>query len=58
MLIELMRFRSRIPLDYYKEIVNNYRKISFELDFGIVEEYAAMFKSGAKLMNMIQMEVL
>ena len=58
MLIELMRFRSRIPLDYYKEIINNYRKISFELDFGIVEEYAAMFKSGAKLMNMIQMEVL
>jgi len=58
MLIELMRFRSRIPLDYYKEIINNYRKISFELDFGIVEEYAAMFKSSAKLMNMIQMEVL
>ncbi len=58
MLIELMRFRTRIPMDYYKEIINNYRKLSFELDFGIVEEYAAMFKSGAKLMNMIQMEVL
>ena len=58
MLIELMRFMSRITLHYYKLIVNNYRKISFELDFGIVEEYAAMFKSGAKLMNMIQMEVL
>ena len=58
MLIELMRFKSKISMDYYKEIINNYRKISFELDFGIVEDYAAMFKSGAKLMNMIQMEVL
>lgn len=58
MLIELLRFRSRTPMDYYKEIINNYRKLAFELDFGIVEEYAAMFKSGSKLMNMIQMEVL
>ena len=58
MLIELMRFRYKIPMDYYKEIVNNYRKLSFELDFGIVEDYAAMFKNGTKLMNMIQLEVL
>ena len=58
MLIELMRFRTRIPMDYYKEIINNYRKLSFELDFGIVEEYSAMFKNSAKLMNMIQLEVL
>ena len=58
MLIELMRFKGKMPMDYYKEIINNYRKSSFELDFGIVEDYAAMFKSGAKLMHMIQMEVL
>lgn len=58
MLIELMRFRSKIPMDYYKEIVGNYRKLTFEMDFGIVEDYAAMFKNGAKLMNMIQLEVL
>lgn len=58
MLIELMRFKSKIPMDYYKEIINNYRHLSFELDFGIVEDYAAKFKSGAKFLNMIQMEVL
>ena len=58
MLIELMRFKARIPMDYYKEIINNYRKLSFELDFRIVEEYATMFRSSAKLMSMIQMEVL
>ena len=58
MLIELMRFRSKFPMDYYKEIIGNYRKLSFELDFGIIEDYAATFKNGAKLMNMMQMEVL
>ena len=58
MLIELMRFKHKIPMDYYKEIISSYRKLSFELDFGVIEDYAALFKSGSKLMNMIQMEVL
>lgn len=58
MLIELMRFRSKTPMDYYKEIIQNYRKLSYELDFGLVEDYAAMFKNGTTLMNMIQREVL
>ena len=58
MLIELMRSRAKIPLDYYKEVIQNYRKVSFELDFGLVEDYATMFRNGANLMEMIQMEVL
>ena len=58
MLIELMRFRSKIPMDYYKEVIGNYRKIIFELDFGLIEDYAVLFKSGDNFMNMIQMEVL
>lgn len=58
MLIELMRFRARIPMDYYKEVIQNYRKISFKMDFGLVEDYAAMFRNGVNLMDMIQMEVL
>ena len=58
MLIELMRFRSKMPMDYYKEIIQNYRKLSYELDFGLVEDYAALFKNGTTFMNMIQMEVL
>lgn len=58
MLIELMRSRAKIPMDYYKEIIQSYRKLSFELDFGLVEDYAFMFRNGANLMEMIQMEVL
>jgi len=58
MLIELMRFRAKLPLDYYKEIIQNYRKITFEMDFGLVEEYANLFRNSSTIMNMIQMEVL
>lgn len=58
LLIEMIRFRSKVPLDYYKEIINNYRDIAFELDFGLVEEYAALFKNSATLMRTVQMEVL
>ncbi len=58
MLIELMRFKARFSMDYYKEIIQNYRKLAFDLDFSLVEDYADMFKNGANLMNMIHMEVL
>ena len=58
MLVELMRFKTKLPMDYYKEIVRNYRNLSFELDFGLVEEYASMFKDGSMLMKMVQMEIL
>ena len=49
MLIELLRFRSRTPMDYDKEIINHYRILSSELDFAIVEEYIAMLKSSSKV---------
>lgn len=58
MLIELMRFRAKIPMDYYKEVIQNYRRLAYEMDFGLVEDYAAMFRNGTHLMDMIQMEVL
>jgi len=58
MLIELMRFRNNIPFDLYKEIIQNYRCIAEEMDFGLVEDYAYMFRNGNTLMNQIQMEVL
>jgi len=58
MLIELMRFKAKIPMDYYKEIIQNYRRISSEMDFGLVEDYASLFRNGNHLMDMIQMAVL
>ena len=47
MLIELLRFKHRMPYDYYKEILSNYRQIITELQIWRIQEYAAAFpKSG------------
>ena len=57
MLIELMRFRSRLPFDYYKEVISNYRNKVEMMDIALVEQYANKFKNSDKMMDMIQMEV-
>ena len=58
MLIELMRFRSKLPFDYYKEIIANYRNKAEAMDIALVEEYADHFKNADKIMDMIQMPEL
>ena len=58
MLIELLRFRSKLPMDYYKEIIRNYRKLSSTMDFTLVEDYALNFRNTSSLMDMVQREVL
>ena len=58
MLIELIRNKSKIPLDYYKEIIGNYRTRVNEIDFGKISKYAEHFKMNQTIMNTIQLEVL
>ena len=58
LLVDLIRFKSRLSFDYYKEIIGNYRKIVEELDFFSIEEYAEKLKHGPKIMEAIQLEVL
>jgi len=43
--------------DYYKEIIDNYRKIKSELDIYKLHEYANVYSNGEKIMTMIQDEV-
>ena len=58
MLIEALRNSKSMPFDYYKEIVAGYRRISSELDYQKIEEYASLFKRGKSLLNMLRLEVL
>ncbi len=57
MLIELVKNKNNIPYDYYKEIIDNYRKIKNELDVYKLQEYASVYFNGEKLMSIIQDEV-
>lgn len=58
LLIELVRNRKKLAFDYYKEIIGNYRKIIYELDFQAIEEYAEKLPKTELVMNTIKMEVL
>ena len=58
MLIELVRFRGKLPFDYYKEIIGAYRNRVETIDIVKVEEYAAKFKHSGKMMQIIELEVL
>lgn len=57
MLIELVRRKNQIPLDYYKEIISNYRKIVNTLDSFKISEYISYYKNEEKLYNRVQSEV-
>lgn len=58
LLIELIRSRRKLSFDYYKEIISSYRKLVNELDFMLVEEYAAQLPKTRAVMETVQMEVL
>lgn len=58
MLLELVRFRSKFPFDYYKEIIGAYRNRVETMDIAKVEEYAVKFKYSEKMMQIIELEVL
>ena len=58
MLIELVRFRGKLPFDYYKEIIEAYRNRVKIMDIAKVEEYADKFRHSNKMMQIIELEVL
>lgn len=58
MLIELLRFKNTLPYDYYKEIVNNYREIIYELDISKIEKYAKQFPKSNMILETLRKEVL
>lgn len=57
MLIELIRNKNKLPFDYYKEIIANYRKLIYELDMQAVQEYAMQLPKTKLVLDTLQLEV-
>lgn len=57
MLIELLRYKSKLPFDYYKEIIRYYRKILPELDVQMIQDYAFASPKSNKVFEILQLEV-
>lgn len=58
LLIELIRRKKQMPLDYYKEIINNYRDSIYKISMRRVEKYASHFNTEEHILDTIQLEVL
>ena len=58
MLIELIRYKNKIPFDYYKEVIRYYRDHFDEINFSLVDEYLENFPKKNLILRTIQMEVL
>lgn len=57
MLVELLRNKNKLPFDYYKEIIGNYRKIIGELDIPMIQDMAMELPKSRMIMEALQMEV-
>lgn len=58
MLIELIRNKNALPFDYYKEIIESYRKRISSLDIEKLQDYISMFPKQNHIFEAIQLEVL
>lgn len=58
MLIELLRYKNKLPFDLYKEVLLNYRKIMPQLNIQEIQDIAMQSPKQAMVMEALQMEVL
>lgn len=58
MLIELIRNKNKLPFDYYKEIIENYRNRVYDLDTQKLQEYIKHFPKSQAIFESIQLEVM
>ena len=58
MLIELIRYKKKLPFDYYKEIILNYRKILPRLNIERIQDFELAAPKSNKILETLQMEVL
>ncbi len=58
LLIEVIRYETKISGEEYNHILRQYRKIANELDFGKLFEYAKHFKEFNKIYNVVTNTIL
>ena len=58
MLIELVRYKNKLPFDLYKEVLLNYRRIMPQLNIQTIQDIAMQSPKKAMVMETIRLEVL
>ena len=58
MLLELLRNKNKLPFDYYKEVIRNYRRIMYELDMQSIQEMMLSLPKSGMIIELLETEVL
>lgn len=58
MLLELLRNKNRLPFDYYKEIILNFRKRIDRMDIPLIQDMAEKLPKTDIILDTLEMEVL
>lgn len=57
MLIELIRYKSKLPFNYYKEIIGNFRRILPRLNPESIRDYAEVMPKKDMIIKTLRLEV-
>ena len=52
--VELVRSQSKLPPDYYQEILMNYKKIIDELDIYVLKQYANVLPKSQRVLKVLE----
>ena len=58
MLVELLRNKNKLPFDYYKEIIENYRNTIHDMDIRLIQDYIDVMPKKNMILNALELEVL
>lgn len=58
MLIEIVRYKTKVPFDFYKEIIQYYRKELPKMNIQKIQDYAYESPKSNKIFEILQTEVL
>ena len=58
LLIELLRYKNKLPYDYYKEVLHNFRRILPQLNMQEIQDYVCEAPKSGRIMETLQTEVL
>lgn len=58
LLLELIRHKNKLSYDYYKEIINNYRNIIYDLDMQKIQDYLLIIPKSKMIKETLEKEVL
>ena len=57
MLVELLRNKNKLPFDYYKEILENYRRDVYDMDVQAIQDYIEVMPKKKMITEALQLEV-